>query len=150
MDAVWNTVQDNLLSSIRCMQWHEQDKIFPWEELQIAENWGLNRPMLVALRYRDKLCLPSSPSIWSVPPPGVFKLNFDGASRGNPGPAGFGGLCHDHKGRIRMLFMGATGQDTNNSVKLEGLIHGLEVLIRGGGFPAIIEGDSNTLIQMAK
>ena len=33
MEVVWNMVQDNLLSSIRCMQWHEHDKIFPREEV---------------------------------------------------------------------------------------------------------------------
>ena len=85
-----------------------------------------------------------------APPPRVFKLNFDGASRGNPGPAGFGGLCRDHEGKIRMVFMGAIGQDTNNSAKLEGLIRGSEVLISGGFLSTIIEGDSNTLILVAK
>ena len=40
--------------------------------------------------------------------------------------------------------------DTNKSVELEGLIHGFEVLIRGGCFLAIIEGDTSILIQMAK
>ena len=97
------------------MQWHEHDKIFPREEVRIAENWGLNRPAIQALHYQDKLCIPSSPAIWSVPPHGVFKLNFDGASRGNPGPAGYGGICHDQEGRIKMVFMGAIGQDTNKS-----------------------------------
>ena len=100
------------------MQWYKQDNIFPWEEVYIAENRGMNRPKLAALCCQDKPCLPSSPLIWTVPPPGVFKLNFDGASRGNPGPAGFGGLCRDHEGRIRMVFMGAIGKDTNNLVEL--------------------------------
>ena len=95
MEAVWNTVQDNLLSSIRRMQWQEHDNIFPREEVQIAENWGLNRPLIATLHYRDKLCTPSSPTIWLVPPPGVFKQNLDGTSYGNPGPAGFGGLFRD-------------------------------------------------------
>ena len=63
---------------------------------------------------------------------------------------GFGGLCRDHDDRIMMVFLGSIGMDTNNSAKLEGIIHGLEVLIRGGHFPTIIEGDSNILIQMAK
>ena len=47
---------------------------------------------------------------------------------------GFGGLCRDQEGRIRMVFMGAIGQDTNNLAKLEGLSRGSEVLIKGGGF----------------
>ena len=84
------------------------------------------------------------------PSPLVFKLNFDGASRGNPGLAGFGGLCRDHDGRIMMVFLGSIGQDTNKSAELEGLIRGFEVLIRGAFFLAIIEGDSNTLVQMEK
>ena len=46
--------------------------------------------------------------------------------------------------------MGAIGKDTNNSAELEGLLHGTEVLISGGFLPAIIEGDSNTLIIVAK
>ena len=49
-----------------------------------------------------------------------------------------------------MVFLGSIGMDTNNSVELEGIIRGIEVLIRGGHFPAIIEGDSNILIHMAK
>ena len=83
-------------------------------------------------------------------PPRVFKLNFDGASRGNPGQARFGGLVRDHEGRIRIVFMGSIGEDTNNSAKLEGLLHGAEMLIRRGFLPMIIEGDSNILISAAK
>ena len=48
------------------------------------------------------------------------------------------------------IFLGAIGTDTNNSVELEGMIRGFEFLIRGGCFPAIIEGDTSILIQMAK
>ena len=40
--------------------------------------------------------------------------------------------------------------DTNNSIELQGMICGFECLVKGGYFPAIIEGDTNILIQMAK
>ena len=43
-------------------------------------------------------------------------------------------------------FLGAIGMDTNNSTELEGLIYSFEVLIRGGCFPLIIEGDTSILI----
>ena len=46
--------------------------------------------------------------------------------------------------------MGAIGKDTNNLAELEGLIRGSEVLISGGLLLVIIEGDSNTLIIVAK
>ena len=76
----------------------------------------------------------------------MFKLNFDGASRGNPGPVGFGGVCRDHNGRITTIYMGAIGKDTNNSPELEGMIRGFECLVKEGQMPVIMEGDSNILI----
>ena len=59
----------------------------------------------------------------------MFKLNFDAASKGNPGFVGYGGLCQDHNGRIVIIYLGAIGTNTNNSAELEDIIHGLEVLI---------------------
>ena len=45
--------------------------------------------------------------------------------------------------------MGAIGEDTNNSAELEGLLRGLETVIREGFLPAIVEGDSSVLILVA-
>lgn len=39
------------------------------------------------------------PVRWNKPPLGWFKLNSDGASLGNPGKAGRGGLIRDHHGK---------------------------------------------------
>ena len=96
MEEIWNVVQDSLLSSIKCMQWTKQDKFIPREEFRVAENWGLNNPIIESLSVHDKRCIPSIPFSWADPPPDVFKLNFDGASRRNPGQARFGGLVRDH------------------------------------------------------
>jgi len=35
-------------------------------------------------------------SIWKPPPYGFFKVNIDGASKGNPGLASFGGAIRDY------------------------------------------------------
>ena len=91
----------------------------------------------------------SSMRSWSPPPPIVYKLNFDGASRGNPGPVGFGGICGDSQGRIIFVFLGAISRDSNNSAELEGMLQGLQCLVRRNNFPVIIEGDSQILIHMA-
>ena len=48
-EAVWNMVKDNLLSSIWSMQWHDQDKIIPREEAQIAASWGLDSSLMEGL-----------------------------------------------------------------------------------------------------
>ena len=80
----------------------------------------------------------------------VFKLNFDGASRGNPGAAGYGGLCRDSQGRVIFIFMGTIGRDTNNSAELEGTLQVLICLVRRNSFSMIIEGDSSIMVQMAR
>ena len=148
-EEIWNTVQDNVIASIKCMQWSDQDMVPPKAEVHVAENWGLPNLAFASSLLRDKRCPPSSPSSWAAPPPGVFKLNFDGTSRGNPGKAGFGGLVRDHEGHVRLVFMGAIGEDTNNSAELDGLLRGVEIVIREGFLPAIVEGDSSVLISVA-
>lgn len=55
----------------------------------------------------------------------MINLNFDGASKGNPGRVGYGGIFKDHKGKPLLIFLGSIGWDTNNSAKLEGLWQGL-------------------------
>ena len=48
------------------------------------------------------------------------------------------------------VFLGLIGVDTKNSFELEGIIPSLKVLIKGGHFLVIVEGNSQILIQMAK
>ena len=83
-----------------------------------------------------------SPSSSSPPAPQVFKVNFDGVAKGNPGLAGFGGAYRDHKGEILQVFHGNIGFYTNNSMELEGMIQGIHLIVRNGLLLAIVEGDS--------
>jgi len=78
----------------------------------------------------------------------MYQLNFDGASKGNPGNSGFGGIFRDHKGAPLLTFLGSKGWDTNNSAELEGLWQGLILAQDKGFFPLIIEGDSQIIINM--
>jgi len=85
---------------------------------------------------------------WEAPPPNTYKLNFDGASKGNPGPAGFGGIIRNHNGAPLQIFFGNIGWDTNNSAEIEGLWQGLLVARSLNLQPLIAEGDSQIIINM--
>eukprot|EP00253_Pinus_taeda_P003217 PITA_03217 len=51
---------------------------------------------------------------WQPPPQGFMKCNIDGASKGNPGMAGYGGVIRDQKGFIKTIFHSHLGKATNN------------------------------------
>ncbi|MFI5282919.1 MAG: ribonuclease HI family protein [Candidatus Dormibacterales bacterium] len=58
----------------------------------------------------------------------VLRLFTDGASRGNPGPAGLGVVIEDDKGlRLRGLHRWLA-QTTNNEAEYHGLIEGLKAV----------------------
>jgi ribonuclease HI len=56
----------------------------------------------------------------------VASLYTDGASRGNPGPAGVGVLLLDERGRPLLELNRFLGNATNNEAEYQGLIAGLE------------------------
>jgi ribonuclease HI len=53
-------------------------------------------------------------------------LNFDGASKDNPGPTGFGVVIRDNTEEIKHLRVGSLGHDMNKSIELWGLIRGIQ------------------------
>jgi ribonuclease HI len=59
------------------------------------------------------------------PPPGFYKVNFDGASKGNPGHLGYGVVIRRSLFQIQILIAKNLGCDTNNSTKIWGLIKGV-------------------------
>ena len=84
----------------------------------------------------------ASPLHWEPPLDNVFKLNFDGASKGNPGKAGYGGAIKYHNGNITLLFYGSIGLESNNVVELEGMVVGLIITNKMNLLPLIMEGNS--------
>lgn len=79
----------------------------------------------------------------------MFQLNFDGASKGNPGKTGFCGSIRNYQGTPLITFVGSIGWNTNNATKLEGIWRGLNLVQERGFFPLIVEGDSQIIINMA-
>ena len=58
---------------------------------------------------------------------GINTLLFDGASKGNPGIAGAGGVIFDYKGSKQKEYAWGIGRATNNGAEWYALIKGLEL-----------------------
>lgn len=86
-------------------------------------------------------------SSWVPPPVGCFKLNFDGASEGNPGPAGFRCVLRDHLGKIIRVIYGPIGVCDSIMIEVMGLHMGLRELKRIGLYRCLGEGDFETVIS---
>jgi probable phosphoglycerate mutase len=87
-----------------------------------------------------------SPVTWLPPPNGFIKINFDGASKGNPGPAGYGAVIRNSEGEILILTAGYLGETTNNVAELTGLLQGLRQAVTLASHTIILEGDSQIVI----
>ena len=86
--------------------------------------------------------------LWTPPPSGFLNLNFDGASRGNPGLAGFGTVLRNHTGKIIHLMAGFLGENANNVGEIISLVKGLQDVVQHHYHQIIIEGDSQIIIQL--
>ncbi|XP_059076603.1 uncharacterized protein LOC131875903 [Cryptomeria japonica] len=67
---------------------------------------------------------------WKASPRDWTKLNFDGASKGNPGESGIGAIIRDEQGNILQGLFGGIGVATNNEVEICALEAGLCLCIR--------------------
>lgn len=84
----------------------------------------------------------------------MILLQFDGGSRGNPGPSGCGAVLYsdhpagtqDHPAGMIWKGMKFLGTTTNNVAEYSGLLLGLQHLPPGTNFLRI-EGDSNLVVQ---
>jgi len=65
---------------------------------------------------------------WHPPPQGFMKFNIDGASKGNLGTAGYGGVLRDENGCIHFIFHFHLGRATNNMAELIALEKSLDIL----------------------
>ena len=79
----------------------------------------------------------------------MYTLLFDGASRGNPGPASCGFVVYRDGDRVeaRGEFLGVT---TNNVAEYRGLIRGLEYLVRRGVKEVTVYADSELVVKQVR
>ena len=117
------------------------------------ERWRAERGDAVAVAYDDKIVVqgadPSELALLLQPGGGRAHVYFDGACRGNPGPAAVGwvivsadGVVADGGNKI--------GETTNNRAEYEALIRALEAARDLGLDEVDVRGDSELIVKQVR
>lgn len=80
----------------------------------------------------------------------TFTLQFDGGSRGNPGPAGIGIVVSAADGTPLVTLGRFIGRATNNVAEYKALITAMQEAQKLGAKKVIIRGDSELVIKQMK
>jgi ribonuclease HI len=81
------------------------------------------------------------------PETSIYKLHFDGCSKGNPGLAGAGAVIYKNNKEIWCDFTLVSKYGTNNQAEYAGLLLGLREAIELHIEELIVEGDSDLVIK---
>lgn len=77
----------------------------------------------------------------------TLHIHIDGASRGNPGEAGFGISVQDDRGETQAELYGYLGRASNNVAEYQALLHALR-WARARGAPAVrVYSDSELVVR---
>jgi ribonuclease HI len=77
----------------------------------------------------------------------ALELHIDGASRGNPGEAGFGIHVAGEDGRTLAELYGYLGRATNNVAEYQALLHGLRYALARGARRVRVFSDSELVVR---
>src|SRR5918999_2091124 len=80
----------------------------------------------------------------------VLTLEFDGGSRGNPGPAGIGAVVRAEDGTPLVTLGRFIGRATNNVAEYKALIAALQKARELGAKRVTIRGDSELVVKQMR
>ena len=80
----------------------------------------------------------------------VITLQFDGGSRGNPGPAGIGVVLRAEDGTPLVTLGRFIGRATNNVAEYKALIAALEQAKQLGATKVVVRGDSELVVKQMR
>lgn len=83
-------------------------------------------------------------------PAAAFRINIDGGSRGNPGPAAYGVLIRDAQGQAVAKLKKYIGRFTNNVAEYYGLIAAMDYAQSHGVRAIRIESDSELMVKQMR
>lgn len=84
---------------------------------------------------------------WESPEEGWSKINFDGASTGNPGQSSIGCIVRDAQGICIKEIIEDIGLAMNNEAEFRAALHGLLLGVELGIKKIHLEGDSLNVIN---
>ncbi|XP_074290582.1 uncharacterized protein LOC141617299 [Silene latifolia] len=87
---------------------------------------------------------------WNAPPHGWLLLNTDGASKGNPGPAGGGGIIRDETGNFCEAFKFSCGICSSMRAEMRALVIGLERARGIGVTKLLVHMDNATCVSFVE
>ncbi|GLJ50505.1 hypothetical protein SUGI_1076090 [Cryptomeria japonica] len=140
INIIQATIEENVNAKIHGQSYRLYTK---WD-MEIEQGWNLKQSSLH--RLKDK-SIGRKNVKWCPPPPGWKKLNFDGASRGNPGLSGFGAMVRDEDDSLVGAICGASGIVSNNVVEITALEEGLNWVIANNNLKVVIEVDSQIILN---
>ncbi|KAI3454966.1 hypothetical protein Pfo_011629 [Paulownia fortunei] len=85
---------------------------------------------------------------WAKPTVRWWKLNCDGASKGNPGMAGAGGVLRDIGGELVAAFSIFLGNSTNTFAELAAIVEGISIAYKYGITHLWIECDAMVMLYL--
>jgi hypothetical protein len=142
LEKVWDEISKAIRETVLSEKWDEEDWKMDQREGRIASQLNLEFKLIYPRKERQSNPQVRSPNRFCLPALHSIKLNFDGASKGNPGPAGLGGLFRDGEGKTRWVFAEWVGEMTNNEAELWAVYEGLRIAVRNRYRNMEIEGDS--------
>ncbi|HEY3552865.1 MAG TPA: ribonuclease HI family protein [Solirubrobacterales bacterium] len=77
-------------------------------------------------------------------------VNFDGGSRGNPGPAAIGVVLRDDSGTILQKVGEKIGEETNNVAEYKALLRGIKLAAELGASEVELIGDSQLVVRQVE
>ncbi len=84
------------------------------------------------------------------PAAAAYRVNIDGGSRGNPGPAAYGVLMRDARGEVVARLKKYIGRFTNNVAEYYGLIAAMDYAQSHGVRAIRVESDSELLVKQMR
>lgn len=149
-EVIWGRAVELMQETILVDKWDGEDWKANQVEQGILSKLNLKFEMVHHKHTSRHDMRIQSPDKFSYPRDNFVKLNFDGASKGNPGEAGFGGIFRDSNNQVRWIFADWGGEMTNSEAEFWALHQGLRIAVRNGYTNLEITGDSQIAVDMLK